>query len=268
MGSFDKMRFHRSIVSAAMREASRRGLTVCRPVFGRQHADFMALVVGATCGCRTRSVHNIRYDRNNRTRRKESWVGNCGEVVRRWGFTVCQTVVRQDGTRRHLTEQTVTENTIRNAAKDYDVEDILGMCNRIAVDVHRSSDGFVQIPWPKSGGLSGHHRVMTITLYAIALLAKIVACNHRYAGCVRPRKLDVLRLVNNCTTIDPPPSAEPRGKEWVVQTMVRLTSQQFSFQDDLHYMLPRHLLLFSTNDVSDPKLDLETLAKETWGVVP
>ena len=154
----------------------------------------------------------------------------------------------------------MTENTIRNAAKHYDVELVLATCNLISARLHATNKGFIQEPLPESG------RVMNITLYAVALLAKIVARNYRYAGCVKPKSIDVLRLVNNCTTIDAPLDKRPMGTEWMVQTMVRLTSQQFAFQEELFHLIPRHLLLFGKDHVQNHDFDIEALARTVWGL--
>lgn len=161
----------------------------------------------------------------------------------------------------------VTEGSFRNEVVQYDPEILLHMCNRTSVNLLKQGKTIVAGTWPSRKGAFLMRQNIHITQHKLALLAMIALQNYPWSHSQQPQPKEFIRLVNNTSTIeDPFLKGKIDSKEDLVGLLVRLTHQQFPFQEEVYHTLPRHLLLYLDAHVTSPPLDPDTTAYKKIGL--
>ena len=147
----------------------------------------------------------------------------------------------------------------------YDPDILLQMCNRVSVNIYKQGKSIVTIPWSSRIGPFRRRQNAHITQHKLALLAMIVLQNHPWAHSRKPSNNEFIALANNVSTIESPIEKHRlSSKQDLISTLVRLAYQQFPFQEEVYYTLPRHLLLYLDTHVAYPAIDPDaTLMKKT-----
>ena len=163
---------------------------------------------------------------------------------------------------------TVTEGQYRNQVVQYDPGRILELCNRLSVKLTKEGKTLIAGNWPSRIGSFIQQKAFHITHHKIALLAMITLQNHRYSHGKTPSNREFIALVNNVSTIhNPVDDKKPSDpKEALFSIMVRLAYQQFPFQEGIHNVLPRHILLYLYSKVQSPAIKLDNEAFRQFGL--
>jgi len=165
-------------------------------------------------------------------------------------------------------DTSITERQYKAQVVQYDPSIILELCNRLSVRLLRERKTMIGGTWPSRIGGFVHHKVFHITHHKIALLAMIALQNYKYAHGKTPSDREFIALVNNVSTIhNPVDDIKPSDpKEALFSLMIRLAYQQFPFQEGIHNVLPRHLLLYLYSKVKAPALELDSEAYKHFGL--
>ncbi len=164
--------------------------------------------------------------------------------------------------------ESVTEGHYRDQVVQYDPDRILELCNRLSVKLIKEKKTIIMGNWPSRTGSLAQQKVFHITHHKIALLAMIGIQNHPYAHGEVPNNREFIALVNNVSTIRNPIDAKKPldRKEALFSLFVRLAYQQFPFQESVHNVLPRHLLLYLYSKVKSPPIQPDTEAYNHFGL--
>jgi len=165
-------------------------------------------------------------------------------------------------------DESITERQYRAQVVQYDPNVILELCNRLSVRLLREGETMIGGTWPSRIGSFVHHKAFHITHHKIALLAMIALQNHKYAHGKTPSDREFVALVNNVSTIhNPVDDIKPSDpKEALFSLMIRLAYQQFPFQEGIHNVLPRHLLLYLYSRVKAHAIELDSAAYNHFGL--
>jgi len=165
-------------------------------------------------------------------------------------------------------DKSVTERQYREQVVQYDPSIILELCNRLSIRLLRERKTMISGIWPSKIGGFVHSKVFHITHHKIALLAMIALQNYRYAYGKTPSEREFIALVNNVSTIHNPVDdiKPPDRKELLFSLMIRLAYQQFPFQEEIHNVFPRHLLLYLYSKVNARALKLDIEAYRHFGL--
>ena len=150
----------------------------------------------------------------------------------------------------------------------YDTTAILELCNRFSTKLTRENRNMIAGEWPASIGQFTHKKHFHITQHKIALLAMLTIQNYRYAHGKKPNPREFIALVNNVSTIrnevDDLSVEDPKEKLFGI--LVRLAYMQFPFQEGIHNLLPRHLLIYLNSKVESPPIDLDSVFHKNFGL--
>lgn len=164
--------------------------------------------------------------------------------------------------------KSITEGQYRNQVVQYDPSTILELCNRLSAKLVRERKTMISGTWTSRIGGFAHDKVFHVTHHKIALLAMIALQNYRYAHGKTPSEKEFIALTNNVSTIhNPVDGIKPSDpKESLFSIMIRLAYQQFPFQETIHNVLPRHLLLYLYSKVKQPVIALDREAYNAFGL--
>ncbi|MBN2186340.1 MAG: hypothetical protein JW732_02690 [Dehalococcoidia bacterium] len=165
-------------------------------------------------------------------------------------------------------DKSVTERQYREQVVQYDTNTILELCNRLSVKLLRERKTIIDGTWPGRLGGFPYRKFFHITHHKIALLAMIAVQNYKYAHGKTASEREFIPLVNNVSAIhNPVDDIEPSDpKEKLFSLMIRLAYLQFPFQEEMHYVLPRHLMLYLYSKVNAPVLELDSEAYKHFGM--
>lgn len=162
----------------------------------------------------------------------------------------------------------VTENQYRNEVVQYNPEKILELCNLLSARFLKENKTIIDLNWSTKIGRFIYNKVIHLAHHNIAYLAMVTIKNYRLAHSKNPSEKDFIALVNNATTIYT--SSEDIKPTDPIQTlyslMVRLTYQQFPFQENIHNVMPRHLLIYLYAKVDTPTLNLNNEFHRHFGL--
>jgi len=162
----------------------------------------------------------------------------------------------------------VTEGQYRNQVVQYDPTIILELCHRLSIKLLREKKTIIEGTWTSKTGGFIQPKHFHLTQHKIALLAMITLQNYKYAHGKTPGNREFIALVNNVSTIhNPVDDIQPSDpKEALFSIMVRLAYQQFPFQEGIHNVLPRHILLYLYSKVQSPAIKLDNEAFRQFGL--
>ncbi len=94
-----------------------------------------------------------------------------------------------------------------------------------------------------------------VTQHTFAELAMWAIRNHPEASDKKPLPADVTRLANNIYSIQDPFLGTEAGG---IMTLIRLAYEQFSYQEQLQYLIPRHIILYLESNPPQLSLDFNS----------
>jgi len=165
-------------------------------------------------------------------------------------------------------DKSITENKYRQYVVQYDTGKILELCNRISVELINKRQTIISGNWPYISGRFSKKQVFVITHHKLALLAMIALQNHKYSHGKTPTDKDFIALANNVTSIQNPiGNLQPTDQiEQLYSLMILMTYQQFPFQEGMHNVLPRHLLIYLFSKTGKSSLDVDSAISRHFGI--
>ena len=123
---------------------------------------------------------------------------------------------------------------------------LVQMCGNACRELERSDQT------GRQGTLNG--RNLIVTQHAFAELAMWAMRNHPHAGGKQPSRGDVIRLANNVYSIQDPFLGTEAGG---IMNLVRALYEQAPYQEQLQYLIPRHIILYLESNPPRSSFDLD-----------
>jgi len=109
--------------------------------------------------------------------------------------------------------------------------------------------------------LNGQNAI--VTQHTFAELCMWAIRNHDSAGTRKPLPQDVVRMANNIYSIQDPFLGTNAGG---IMTLVRTAYEQFPYQEQLQYLVPRHIMLYLESNPPQPSFDLDGEFRKVTGL--
>jgi hypothetical protein len=133
----------------------------------------------------------------------------------------------------------------------YDTEALLQMCSHLS---RRLDDMKQPVLMNNIPGKMGNYLLqqnIATSQHGIALVAMLTLRQYRWSKGQKPEFMDVVRLVNNVDHIKDPFFQEGN----ILMTLIRMAHTQWQFQQNMHYFIPRHILIYLETNVPSPRID-------------
>lgn len=151
----------------------------------------------------------------------------------------------------------------RNEVGRYNPETILQLCS------HASKSLDDQGKTVQKGTVTtriGHlpmQKNVAVTHHGLAMVAMLALRQHPWSKGREPRLEDIIRLVNNVDHIEYP---LPESVDDVLMTLIRVSHQQWPFQEGMLDFIPRHVLLYLKTAVPSPSIDPKSVFLDKTGI--
>ena len=137
----------------------------------------------------------------------------------------------------------------------YDPTTLVLMCGNACRELDKSGQTLRQ------GTLNDQNVI--VTQHAFAELAMWAIRNHPKAGGRKPLPTDVIRLANNMYSIQDPFLGTEAGG---IMTLVRIAYEQFTYQEGLQYLMPRHIILYLESNPPQLSFDFDSTFQRLTGL--
>lgn len=137
----------------------------------------------------------------------------------------------------------------------YDPTILVQMCGNACRKLDWSSQTMRQ------GTLNGQNVI--ITQHALAELTMWAIRNHPQAGGKQPSPEDMIRLANNIYSIQDPFLGTKAGG---IMNLIRATYEQAPYQEQLQYLIPRHIILYLESNLPRSSFDLDSAFRRATGL--
>ena len=149
----------------------------------------------------------------------------------------------------------IPPDEFRREVAQYDPTTLLQMCSHASRKLEQSGQIMRQ------GTLNGQNAI--VTHHALAELAMWAIRNHPQAGGKQPSPRDVIRLANNIYSIQDPFLGTKAGG---IMTLVRTLHEQAPYEEQLQYLIPRHIILYLESKPPQLAFDLDSAFQRVTGL--